>query len=226
VVDDYGNMVARKGTYKKAAQSVAGDVKRTARGVAGDALGGGASLLRKGAGVLAKGRKKLYGLEAQVEAIVHLARRIEGLEFEEKQRNPIGIAGAGSLGTGYLGSASAVMSRQKFKRSGLVYRKRDAAKDSVKGGLAATGAAVGAGAGALGLAALAAKRKLPKGILRKAGVKTGQFLKKAAKDPARMKKLKIGAALGGAAVGTGVQTASANKRYKEKLRQRLEGGEG
>jgi hypothetical protein len=223
-------MIPRQGrtasAYKKAAEGFAGDMKGKARGVAGDALGKGSSLLRKGAGVLAKGRKKLYGLEETVDRIVHLASAIETLDFEEKQRNPLGVAYAGAMGTGYPGAAVALTKRKKFKDSGLVYRKRDALKDSAKGSLAATGAVLGTAAGALGLGSLAAKRKLPKGLLRKAGVKTGQFIKKAAKDPALARKAGIGLGLGAGLTGASVQNASANKRYKERMRQRLEGGEG
>ena len=225
-----GGMIPRQGrtasAYKKAAAGLAGDMKGKARGVAGDALGKGSSLLRKGAGVLAKGRKKLYGLEETMDRIVHLASAIETLDFEEKQRNPLGVAYAGTVGTGYPGAVSAVRQRSKFKNSGMVYRKRDAAKDSLKGGAAATGALLGVGAGAAGLSVLAAKRKLPKGMLRKAGVKTGQFLKDAGKNPALARKVGTGLGIGATLTGAAVQNASANKRYKERMRQRLEGGEG
>ena len=92
VVDDYGNMVPRKGMYQAAAKSGMADakkaVKNKARGVAGDALGKGAGMLRKGAGVLAKTRGKLYGLAS-----------------EEKPRS-IGrdiAVGVGAAGAGYAG---------------------------------------------------------------------------------------------------------------------------
>ncbi|CAB4159314.1 hypothetical protein UFOVP736_7 [uncultured Caudovirales phage] len=91
-VDDYGNMVPRKGMYGAAAKSGMVDakkaVKNKARGVAGDALGKGAGLLRKGAGVLAKTRGKLYGLASE--------------ERERSIGSKLAI-GAGAGVTGYAG---------------------------------------------------------------------------------------------------------------------------
>lgn len=255
VVDDYGNMVGRKGMFRDAAKGVArdgvGKAKAVARqGIRTAASGAGQaanSLYRqatkagvpysqskgvegavrrakgKASSVLGKTSKKLRGVarafdREQIDRVVHLAAVIERLDFEEKQRSALGVAS--------VGGATALMHRKKFKDSGLVYRKRDAAADGAKGGLAGGAAAVGAVGGAAGLAALAAKRKLPKGMLRKAGVKVGQFGKKAMRNPATGDKAIAGLIGGSALVGAGVQNASAKKRYKERMRQRLAGGEG
>jgi len=173
------------------------------------------------------GGKKLQGFES-VGEIIELAERVAELELEEerefadaeKQRNPVGI---------YLtGGPVGLYDRAKYKESGLAYRKRDALKDGMKGGMAGTAAGYGAAGavlgGAAGLGALAAKGKLPKGMLRKVGAKAGSAFRNGSPG------LVAGAIGAGslASIGTSikVQHGSAEKRRKALLMQRLQGGEG
>lgn len=217
----------------------------TGMGAAGDALRKRASLgpraavmnptgVRKVAGqagdLLLRGAKKMKGFH-DVEAIIELAERVAELELEaeeeiiEFEKDPNRQRGA--IGTYMAGGPVALYDRKKYRESGLALRKRDAAKDSVKGSLAGNAASLGVSAGILGgaagLGALAAKGKLPKGMLRKAGVKAGQSFKKASP------KLAGGAIVAGglAGLGTGmkVQHGSAEKRRKKLLMDRLQGAE-
>ena len=168
----------------------------------------------KAAGVANKLRAVAKDLtRADVDRIVMLAQRIENLvDFDDapapQQRGKVGM---------YLtGGPQALYNQDKFKKSGLVYRKRDAYVDGVKGGLTSYAAGGAAAAGAYGLGRAAVSGKLPKGIIRKGAVKAAQFMKKS--------PLGTMAAISAGATGAriaGVQH-SANKRRKEQLKQRLE----
>jgi hypothetical protein len=195
------------------------------KGIAGIAKNTAASGAAVGSRWLRKGASYLQS----VEEITALAAKVAQMELEaeedlkefadgEKQRGKVGM---------YLaGGPVALYDQKKHRESGLVYRKRDAVKDGLKGTAANYGAALGTGAGvglgALGLGALAAKGKLPKGMLRKVGVKAGQAVKKGSP------KLLVGTGLAASAAGLGahlkVQHGSAEKRRKEALVARLQGG--
>ena len=216
---------ARKGLKKTA--GLAGQASNTlykkaiAAGVPYSATPGAAGLLRKGQGkassLLQGVSKKLRTVAraftvGDVERIVSLAARIEGLrEFGEPEQQ------RGKVGMYLTGGVPSLIEQSRYKDSGLAYRKRDALKDNFKGGLAATGGTAALVGGAVGLANLAGKRKVPKGMLRNAAVKGSQF----------MKKNKMGtyytAALAGTAGGLAVAHGSAEKRRKALLAQRLEG---
>ena len=203
-VDDYGNLVARKGMWKSAAKSWANPLK--------DA---GKKILEKGSGFLGKAAKAFD--RKDIDRFVDLAARVAELELEhefgepEKQRSKLGMyAAAGPFG---------LYEQGRYKRSGLVYRKRDGLVDGVKGsaaGYATTAGLLGAGAG---LGKLAASGKLPKGMIRKGAVKSAQLLKR---NP-----LTAGVGAGVAGVGSMMAVAhgSADKRRKALLKQRLQGGQ-
>jgi len=199
--------------------------KATAANVPYSQTPGVAGILRKAAGkgssLLGKAAKNIEKLATaftrkDIDRIVELAARITDLEAREfgdpePQRSKLGIAATGGV--------QALYDRGKYKKSGLVYRKRDALVDSTKGGLAnagTTAAALGAG---YGVSKLAASNKLPKGALRQGAVKIAQTLKK------RPLTAALGAAGAATAAGLAVQHGSAEKRRKALLMQRLQGAQ-
>lgn len=250
-VDDYGNLVARKGMYGDAAKQVArgglsnvadradavGEKMRGKVWKAGPgATGRGIQVLKKGeelaGGLAGKIRKvsKMFSA-GQVEAIAHLAERIAVLELEAEeegltefadteQRSPYGVALAGAAGGNYISSVGAVRAQGRFKEAGHVYRKRDAFKDSLKGSGVGAGTSVGllgAGlGGAAALGALAGKRKLPKGMLRKVGVKAGKAVRSITKDGRKLAAAGQAAGLAGAGAGFYAQGKFADKRLAKR----------
>lgn len=222
-----GKNVARTGLKKTA--SVAGQASNALHktalkgsGLGMKAAGAGSTILQKASTGMRKVAKTFS--RADVDNIIDLAARVaemeleaEGVEFAEDQRSKLGMYVAG----GPVG----LYDQKKYRESGLALRKRDAFKDSVKGGVAGQVAGMGAGLGVLGGAAglgvLAAKRKLPKGGLRKAGVSAARALKNGSP------KLAVAAGGLGAATAVGttikVQHGSAEKRRKALLAQRLRG---
>ena len=91
-IDDYGNMVARKGMYKDAGKKMVTaskkKIKDGARDAAGNVMGKTSGLLRKAAAGIARGRGKMYGLASG-----------------EEERNIGGnvAIGAGAAGVGAAG---------------------------------------------------------------------------------------------------------------------------
>jgi hypothetical protein len=216
---------ARTGLKKTA--SAAGQASNTlykkavAAGVPYSQTPGVAGLLRKGqgkaSGMLQGVSKKLRKVAraftvGDVERLVSLASRIEALnDFSEPepQRSAVGMYA--------VGGAPGLYEQGRYRKSGLAYRKRDAVKDNLKGGVASTATAGALLGGGVGLGKLAAGGKIPKGMLRKGAVKGAQFLKK---NP--MGTL-VGASLAGTGTGLAVAHGSAEKRRKALLMQRLHG---
>jgi hypothetical protein len=186
-----------------------------------------------GAAVGARGLRKVSRMLSaeDMDFIVELAERVAMIELAveediiEFEKDPNRQRGA--IGTYMVGGPVALYDRKKYRESGLALRKRDAFKDNLKGsaaGAAATYGTVGAiGAGAYGLGRLAANRKLPKGMLRKAGVKAGQAYRKA--SPKLASGAIVASGLAGLGTSIKVQHGSAEKRRKKLLMDRLQGGE-
>ena len=187
-----GKDADRKGLKKTAsyAGQASNSLHKTAlksSGLKMQAAGGGSELLRKATSGL-RGVAKSFS-RADIDQVLELAERIALLELEAEadnviefgdteQRSKLGVGLAGAAGGNYINGINAIRAQDRFEKAGHVYRKRDAVKDSLKGTAVGTGVSVGLFGGGLGGAAalgtLAAKRKLPKGILRKAGVKAGK----------------------------------------------------
>lgn len=213
-------MTSGKGLVKKGGMAVADQLAKGQKG----------GFLRKTAGLIKSSVKGLS--RADVDVICHLAERIAALELEAAedgviefkeygpQRDPEAVRVTGAQTNGYFGGREALLARDKFQQSGHVYRKRDAAKDGIKGSLSGTGIALGALGGGVaaskGVMALAKSNKAPKGMLRKGVVKTAQVLKKAG----RSKAVAIGGVLGASAAGNlaglRIQRQSADKRLAKR----------
>lgn len=192
------------------------------------AAGAGSNVLQK---IATGARKVAKSFEvcdtATANRIVELAARINEMEDEirefggdTRQRDPIGVQAAGQYANGFLGGREALLARDKFAEKGHVYRKRDAARDGIKGSIGGTALAGGAIAGGvLGSRAIikgAASGKLPKGALRKGAVKLAQGLKKAGRSPGVAVGGVLAGALGGQIVGSRIQRKSADKRLAKR----------
>ena len=188
-----------------ATKGVAGVIRR--------AQGKGSSILGK----VAKGAEKLMTKFSRrdLDRLVNLAARVTDMEMREFDGAP--EPQRGKIGMYAVGGVPALLEQSRYKKSGLVYRKRDALGDGSKGALAGYGTlAAGIGAGA-GVTKLAKDRMLPKGMLRKGAVKIAQTLKKSPLAAV------AGAGLAGTAAGMAVSHGSAEKRRKALLAQRLQG---
>jgi hypothetical protein len=188
--------VAAKGAAKSGPLGYYTDDIRDARGTAADLL-----------------RRKRAGQEVGFESALGFH------EFADtEQRSKLGVGIAGAAGGNYINAIPAMRAQDRFEKAGHVYRKRDAVKDSLKGSAVGGATSVGLfGAGLGGAAALgtlAAKRKLPKGILRKAGVKAG----KAFRGMNTEKLMRVGQATGLAGLGAGfyAQGKFADKRLAKR----------
>lgn len=227
-----GKDAARKGLKKTArgagvASNALHQTALRSSGVAMRAAGMGSNVLQKASTGLRKVARNFRA--GDVNAIVHLAERIAALEDEvefegaEKQRNPVGIQMVGQQMNGFLGGREAMLARDKFQQAGHVYRKRDAAKDGLKGGLGTSGVAIGsvaAGIGASrGVMKLAKSGKIPKGSMRKGAVKAAQVLKKAGRNPAVAIGGGLAALTGGALAGARIQRRAADKRLAKRQAQ-------
>lgn len=216
VINKGGNMVNRV-------------AKKSGAGLTDEGLKLG-KVLKKGAKVLKKNSMAFFS-RGEAGVIIELASRIKAIELaaEEEliefkdygsQRDPALIQQVGQSTGGFLGGREALMARDKFSSAGHVYRKRDAAADSLKGSLAATGLTVGGIAGGvLGSRALikgAASGKIPKGVLRKGAVKAAQVLKKAGRSKAIAAGSLGAGAIAGGVGGAALQRRSANQRLAKR----------
>jgi hypothetical protein len=173
-------------------------------------------------------RKTANFSRAEADAVIELAQRVAMIELDAHEFASDPERQRGKVGMYMTGGSVGLYDQKQYRKSGLAYRKRDALKDGMKGTAANYGAAAatgaGVGLGALGLGALAAKGKLPKGMLRKVGVKAGQAMKKG--SPKLLLGTGLAATLAGSAAHIKVQHGSAEKRRKKLLLERLnQGGE-
>ena len=225
-----------EGAAPAANAAVAGGKKAIKKGITGVA-----GLLSKGkkGGLLRKAGASILGATrgfdtATADRIIELATRISELEdglhdFDEdehhfggdtRQRDPAGIQAVGQYANGWLGGREALMARDKFAGAGHVYRKRDAAKDGVKGNLG--GAALAGGTlagGVLGSRALmkaTAGGKVGKGMLRKGAVSVSKKLRAAGRSPAVAVGSLLAAGVGSQLAGARIQRNSADTRLTKR----------